>query len=62
MCGPLGGYLMVYTGWELMAKSLLWDESHPGGLQSESARSPLHTGLAADVGEVAQLPAFLGPT
>jgi hypothetical protein len=82
MRGQLWRYLMAYTGWELIAKSVVWDGSNPGGLQPEhfmallngapllkppfaaieDAPRPLQTWLAADDGEEAHLPAFLGLT
>jgi hypothetical protein len=43
-------------------ESVRWDESHPGGLQPESAPRLFQAGLAADGGEEAHLPAFLGLT
>ena len=35
MLGLLWRYLMAYTGWELMAKSVLWDGKSLLGLQTE---------------------------
>lgn len=35
MRGLLWRYLMAYTGWELMAKSVLWDGKNMGGLNPE---------------------------
>ena len=35
MRGLLWRYVMAYTGWELMAKSVLWDGGKPGALHPE---------------------------